>query len=81
MRGDEEAIAQRQTISEKMRHESKGTSRYLQLKERMKRLDDHVARRHDKLTMLEYEKGVVQEDYLVELEVQPSFIHFLDDLM
>ena len=52
---------------------------YSSLKEKLRKLDKEVSENHWKLKLLEFEKATVQEDYLVEIGVRPSFIRFIDD--
>lgn len=66
-------------VANKMRSCKKQTASYEGLKSHLRRLDTQVADSHWKVKKLEFEKTMVTEDYLVELECRPSFIRFVGD--
>lgn len=66
-------------VASKIRGCKKHSPSYGDLKSHLKRLDTQVAENHWKVKRLEFEKTMVTEDYLVELELRPSFIRFIGD--
>ena len=66
-------------VASKLRRCRKGSESYADLKSHLQRLDTKVSQNHWKMKLLEFEKAKVQDDYLVEIEVRPSFIRFVGD--
>lgn len=66
-------------VVNKLGSHKKDTPSYDELKSHLKRLDTTVNKNHWKVKQLEFEKSMVTEDYLVELELRPSFILFMGD--
>ena len=66
-------------VAGKMRSHKKHTPSYDELKSHLMRLDTKVTQNHLKVKQLEFEKNMVTEDFLVEIELRPSFIRFMGD--
>ena len=66
-------------VASKLRCCPKDSYDYTVLKDKLKKLDKEVSESHWKMKLLEFEKATVQEDYLVEIGVRPSFIRFIGD--
>ncbi|XP_052807297.1 uncharacterized protein LOC128236461 isoform X2 [Mya arenaria] len=75
----QKAKTEQYAVSSKMKTCEKGTPTYSELKSHLKRLDSTVAESHWKVKRLEYERTMLHDDFMVELEVRPSFIHFMGD--
>ncbi|XP_033762747.1 uncharacterized protein LOC117344196 [Pecten maximus] len=57
-----------------------GSLQHSELSKRAESLDKELTKRQIELGLLEYQKSVVQEDFLLELELRPNFIHFVGDV-
>ncbi|XP_069111004.1 enolase-phosphatase E1-like isoform X1 [Argopecten irradians] len=57
-----------------------GSLQHSELSKRAETLDKELTKRQIELGLLEYQKSVVQEDFLLELELRPNFIHFVGDV-
>ena len=63
-----------------MNNVRRGSQEHNELMNRANQFNAELTKRQSALKVLEYKKNVVQEDYLLELELRPNFIHFLGDL-
>ncbi|KAL3832135.1 hypothetical protein ACJMK2_023806 [Sinanodonta woodiana] len=70
--GKSNAVKQIQTFTRE-------SAEYAQMYTELKRMDEEVTRTYNHLKLMEFQKSIVQEDYLVEMEVRPSFIYFVAD--
>ena len=66
-------------VATKLRGCPKDSYDYVELKEKLRKIDKVVSENHWKMKLLEFEKAMVEEDYVVESGVRPSFIRFLGD--
>ncbi|XP_060064504.1 uncharacterized protein LOC132544866 [Ylistrum balloti] len=57
-----------------------GSLQHSELSKRAEKLDRELTKRQIELGLLEYQKSVLQEDFLLELELRPNFIHFVGDV-
>ena len=73
-------LYERQQTMENMNNVRRGSQEHNELMNRANQFSAELTKRQSALKVLEYKKNVVQEDYLLELELRPNFIHFLGDL-
>lgn len=66
-------------VASKLRGCAKDSYDYAELKDKLKKVDKEVSENHWKMKLLEFEKTTVEEDYMVESGVRPSFIRFIGD--
>ena len=66
-------------VATKLRGCPRDSYDYIELKEKLRKIDKEVSENHWKMKLLEFEKAMVEEDYVVESGVRPSFIRFLGD--
>ena len=66
-------------VASKLRGCPRGSYDYTELKGKLRKIDKEVSENHWKMKLLEFEKAMVEEDYVVESGVRPSFIRFLGD--
>ena len=57
-----------------------GTHLQLERIKKARELEIDLGRRHSEISMLEYRKSMIQEDYLLELELRPNFVYFMGDV-
>lgn len=74
------AVADLDRMSDQIKFLPNNSPKYSDLIERCKKLEYDIETKQNSLQMLEFEKSVVQEDYLLELELRPTFIHFVGDV-
>ncbi|KAK3590684.1 hypothetical protein CHS0354_006371 [Potamilus streckersoni] len=67
-------------VVKKIQAFTRESEEYAETYEELKRMDEEVARTYNHLKLMEFQKSIVQEDYLVEMEVRPSFIYFISDI-
>jgi len=75
----QKAKTEQYAVASRMKHQAKDSPAYIELKSHLKKLDSEVAQTHWKVKRLEFERTMVQEDFMVELDVRPSFIRFMGD--
>ncbi|KAH3741725.1 uncharacterized protein LOC127851548 isoform X2 [Dreissena polymorpha] len=75
----QKAKIEQNAMANKMKNVQKGSSTYSEMKSKLRRLDSTVAENHWKVKRLEFERTLVREDFVVELDVRPSFILFMGD--
>ncbi|XP_062598336.1 synaptonemal complex protein 1-like [Saccostrea cucullata] len=73
-------LYERQQTIENLNHVRRGSEEHTELSHRAHEFSAEITKRQSALKILEYKKNVVQEDYLLELELRPNFIHFLGDI-
>ncbi|XP_011455909.3 probable DNA double-strand break repair Rad50 ATPase isoform X2 [Magallana gigas] len=73
-------LYERQRTMENLNNVRRGSEEHGELVHRANEFNAELTKRQSALKILEYKKNVVQEDYLLELELRPNFIHFLGDM-
>ena len=73
-------LEDRQRTVDEISKVPRGSDQHYDLTKRKNSMDLELQKHQNKLRLLEFEKSVVQEDYLLELELRPTFIHFLGDI-
>ncbi|XP_056006972.1 uncharacterized protein LOC125665817 isoform X4 [Ostrea edulis] len=73
-------LYERQQTMENLNNLRRGSVEHTELVHKANEFTAELTRRQSTLKILEYKKNVVQEDYLLELELRPNFIHFLGDI-
>lgn len=73
-----QALHERRALIQKFEYAIKGTSKYFELKTQLKAHDRHVSETYNALRVLRYQFEIMHDDFLVEVEVRPSFIRFTD---
>jgi hypothetical protein len=76
----QKAMADLDRTNDQMKLLPNNSPKYNELLKKCKHLEMEIENRQTTLQMLEFEKSVVQEDYLIELEMRPHFIHFMGDV-
>lgn len=73
-------LYERQRTMENLNNVRRGSEEHGELVHKANEFNAELTKRQSALKILEYKKNVVQEDYLLELELRPNFIHFLGDM-
>lgn len=73
-------LYERQRTMENLNNVRRGSEEHGELVNKANQFNAELTKRQSALKVLEYKKNVVQEDYLLELELRPNFIHFLGDM-
>ncbi|KAK3108184.1 hypothetical protein FSP39_002805 [Pinctada imbricata] len=73
-------LSERQRTIDEISRVPRGSDQHYDLMKRANSMDLEIQKKQGQLRMMEFEKSVLQEDYLLELELRPSFIHFLGDI-
>lgn len=73
-------LYERQQTMENLNNLRRGSVEHTELVHKANEFTAELTRRQSTLKILEYKKNVVQEDYLLELELRPNFLHFLGDI-
>lgn len=76
----QKAVADLNQTNDQMKFLPNNSPKYNELLKKCKHFEMEIENRQTTLQMLEFEKSVVQEDYLIELEMRPHFIHFMGDV-
>ncbi|CAC5381464.1 unnamed protein product [Mytilus coruscus] len=74
------AVADLDRMNDQIKFLPNNSPKYTELFKRCKNIEIDIENKQNTLQMLEYEKSVVQEDYLLELEMRPHFIHYIGDI-
>lgn len=73
-------LNERQKTIDEISEIPSGSIRHSELSKKADVLERELTKRRCELSLLEYQKSVVQEDFLLELELRPTFIHFVGDV-
>lgn len=73
-------LVERKKIQDQIASTKLGNSKKNELMEKMRMLEMEANRKQNLIKMKQFEKSLKQEDYLLELEIKPSFILFVADM-
>ncbi|XP_046580558.1 uncharacterized protein LOC124288040 [Haliotis rubra] len=72
--------AQRKVTAQKYSYTFRGTEKYFDYREKLRRLDKKLMKYDNEIQLLVYKQNVVSQDYMLEMEIRPNFIRSYDDL-
>ncbi|XP_046363921.2 uncharacterized protein LOC124140419 isoform X1 [Haliotis rufescens] len=72
--------AQRKVTAQKYSYTFRGTEKYFDYREKLRRLDKKLMKYDNEIQLLVYKQNVVSQDYMLEMEIRPNFIRSYEDL-
>lgn len=73
-------LVEKKKIQDQISSTKLGNSKKNELIEKMRMLEIEANKKENQIKMKQFEKSLKQEDYLLELEIKPSFILFVADM-